>query len=48
MSGEKKFYPEIQGLRGVSVIAVILFHLGVEGCLPGSLASIFSLLFQDL
>lgn len=30
----KRFYPEIQGLRAISVIAVILFHLGV-GLLPG-------------
>lgn len=30
----KRFYPEIQGLRAISIIAVILFHLGV-GVLPG-------------
>jgi len=30
----KRFYPEIQGLRAISVIAVILFHFGV-GLLPG-------------
>lgn len=30
----KRFYPEIQGLRAISIIAVILFHFGV-GVLPG-------------
>ncbi|MEQ1557249.1 MAG: acyltransferase, partial [Gallionella sp.] len=25
---DKKFYPEIQGLRAVAIIAVILFHFG--------------------
>lgn len=30
----KKFYPEIQGLRAVSIIAVILFHFGIH-ILPG-------------
>lgn len=30
----KKFYPEIQGLRTISIIAVIFFHLGLN-ILPG-------------
>lgn len=30
----KRFYPEIQGLRAISIIAVVLFHFGV-GVLPG-------------
>lgn len=35
----KRFYPEIQGLRAISIIAVILFHLGV-GVLPGGYAGV--------
>ncbi len=30
----KKFYPEIQGIRAISIMAVILFHFGVH-FLPG-------------
>jgi peptidoglycan/LPS O-acetylase OafA/YrhL len=30
----KQFYPEIQGIRAISIIAVILFHFGVRA-LPG-------------
>ncbi|MBI3479831.1 MAG: acyltransferase, partial [Nitrosomonadales bacterium] len=30
----KTFYPEIQGIRAVSILAVILFHFGI-GHLPG-------------
>ncbi len=30
----KQFYPEIQGIRAISIIAVILFHFGVR-ILPG-------------
>lgn len=26
----KQFYPEVQGLRAVSIIAVILFHFGIN------------------
>ncbi len=30
----KQFYPEVQGLRAISIIAVILFHFGIN-VLPG-------------
>jgi peptidoglycan/LPS O-acetylase OafA/YrhL len=30
----KQFYPEVQGLRALSIIAVILFHFGID-TLPG-------------